>query len=48
VPKKNNFWYFGSILPREGDVDEDVRHRIKAAQIKWNQTSDILCDKTVP
>jgi hypothetical protein len=30
VPKKDTFRYLGSMLQRDGDIDEDVSHRIKA------------------
>ena len=33
------FRYLGSVLQKDGDIDEDVRHRISAG---------ILCDKRVP
>ena len=36
------------MLQRDGDIDADVNHRIKAGWIKWRQASDILCDKRVP
>ena len=48
VPKKDIFRYLGSILQRDGDIDTDVSHRIKARWIKWRQASGILCDKRVP
>jgi hypothetical protein len=32
------------ILQLDGDIDEDVSHRIKAGWLKWRQASDILCD----
>ena len=48
VPKKDTFWYLGSMLQRDEDIDADVSHRIKAGWIKWRQASDILCDKRVP
>ena len=35
VPKKDTFRYLGSMLQRDGDVDEDVSHRIKAGWMKW-------------
>ena len=47
VPKKDTFRYLGSMLQRDGDIDADVNHRIKAGWIKWRQASDILCDKRV-
>jgi hypothetical protein len=30
VPKKDTFRYLGSILQKDGDIDEDLNHRIKA------------------
>jgi mannitol/fructose-specific phosphotransferase system IIA component (Ntr-type) len=30
VPKKDVFRYLGSMLQKNGDIDEDVNHRIKA------------------
>ena len=45
VPKKDTFRYLGSMLQRDGDIDADVSHRIKAEWIKWRQASGILCDK---
>ena len=47
MPKKDTFQYLGSMLQRDGDIDADVSHRIKAGWIKWRQTSGILCDKRV-
>ena len=48
VPKKDTFRYLGSILQRDGDIDEDVSHGIKAMWMKWRQVSGVLCDKRVP
>ena len=48
VPKKDTFRYLGSMLHRDGEIDVDISHRIKAGWIKWRQASDILCDKRVP
>jgi hypothetical protein len=30
VSKKDTFHYMGSMLQKDGDIDEDVTHRIKA------------------
>ena len=48
MPKKDTFRYLRSMLQRDGDIDADVSHRIKAGWIKWRQASDVLCDKRVP
>jgi hypothetical protein len=36
------------MLQKDGDIDEDVRHRISAGWLKWCQASGVLCDKEVP
>ncbi|PVH48241.1 hypothetical protein PAHAL_4G288400 [Panicum hallii] len=33
---------------KDGDIDEDVRHRISAGWLKWRQASGVLCDRKVP
>jgi hypothetical protein len=48
VPQKDTIRYLGSMLRKNGDIDEDVNHRIKAWWMKWRQASAILCDKRVP
>ena len=48
VHKKDTFRYLGSMLQRDGDINADVSHRIKAGWTKWQQASGILCDKRVP
>jgi hypothetical protein len=48
VAKKDTFRYLGSMLQKDGDIDEDVRHRISAGWLKWRQVSGVLCDKRVP
>jgi hypothetical protein len=48
VPKKDTFRYLGSMLQKDGDINEDLSHRIKAGWLKWHQASDVLCDPKVP
>ncbi|KAG2574430.1 hypothetical protein PVAP13_7KG327680 [Panicum virgatum] len=48
VVQKDTFWYLGSVLQKDGDIDEDVRYRISAGWLEWWQASGILCDKRVP
>jgi hypothetical protein len=48
VPKKGTFHYLGSMLQKNGDIDEDVSRRIKAGWLKWRQGSNILYDPKVP
>ena len=48
VPQKETFRYSGSMLQKDGDIDEDVNHLIKAVWMKWRQVSSVLYDKRVP
>jgi hypothetical protein len=48
VPKKDTFRYLGSMLQKDGDIDEDVSHRIKADWLKWHRASGVLYDYRVP
>jgi hypothetical protein len=48
VPKKDTFRYLGSMLQKDGNIDEDLSHRIKASWLKWHQTSGVLCVSRVP
>jgi hypothetical protein len=34
VPKKDTFRYLGSMLQKDGDIDEDLSHRIKVDWLK--------------
>jgi hypothetical protein len=47
IPKKDTFRYLGSMLQKDGDINEDLSHRIKAGWLKWRQTSGVLCDPRV-
>ena len=35
------------MIQGNGEIDEDVSHRIGAGWLKWRLTSGILCDKKV-
>jgi hypothetical protein len=35
VPKKGTFYYLGSMLQKNDDIDEDLSHRIKVVWLKW-------------
>ncbi|KAF3678671.1 hypothetical protein FXO38_03136 [Capsicum annuum] len=48
VCKRDNFKYLGSVIQSNGEIDEDVSHRIGAGWMKWKLTSGVLCDKKVP
>ncbi|KAF3683178.1 putative ubiquinol oxidase 1, mitochondrial-like [Capsicum annuum] len=48
VCKKDSFKYLGSMIQWNGEIDEDVSHRIGAGWMKWKLASGVLCDKKVP
>ena len=48
VAHKDTFRYLSSMLQKDGDIDEDVKHRILAGWLKWRQASGVLCDRRVP
>ena len=48
IPKRDNFRYLGSIIRKDGDVSDDVIHRIKAGWIKWRSAIGVLCDRRIP
>jgi hypothetical protein len=37
VPKKDTSRYLGSMLKKNGDIDEHVNHRIKTDSLKWHK-----------
>ncbi|KAF3661239.1 hypothetical protein FXO38_11799 [Capsicum annuum] len=47
VCKRDSFKYFGVVIQGNGEIDEDVSHRIGAGWMKWKLASG-LCDKKVP
>jgi hypothetical protein len=47
VFKKDIFRYLGSMLQKDGDIDEDLSHRIKVSWLKKRQASVVLCDSSV-
>ncbi|PHU03773.1 Vacuolar protein sorting-associated protein 41 -like protein [Capsicum chinense] len=48
VCKRDRFKYLGSVIQSNGEIDEDVSHRIGAGWMKWKLASGVLCDKKVP
>lgn len=44
----DKFKYFGSIIQKEGEVEGDVTHRIKAGWLRWRAASGVMCDRKVP
>jgi hypothetical protein len=47
LPKKDKFKYLGSFIQRDGEIDDDVTHRIGMGWLKWRMASSVLCDKNI-
>ncbi|KAM2624012.1 hypothetical protein TB1_031028 [Malus domestica] len=48
IPKSDRFRYLGSILQKNGELNEDLNHRIQAGWMKWKSASGVLCDRRMP
>ncbi|VFQ82562.1 unnamed protein product [Cuscuta campestris] len=47
VPKVDRFQYLGSVIQADGELDEDVGHRVGVAWAKWRLASGVLCDPKI-
>ena len=45
---KDFFHYLGSIISNDGEIDEDVKHMIKAGWLKWRLSFGVLCGRRMP
>ncbi|KAK9140212.1 hypothetical protein Scep_009893 [Stephania cephalantha] len=48
VLKVNHFRYLGSIIQNDGNIENDVTHRIQAGWKKWRSATVVICDRNVP
>ncbi|XP_047263759.1 uncharacterized protein LOC124896264 [Capsicum annuum] len=48
ISKRDNFKYMGSMIQKDGEIDEDVNHWNGVGWMKWRLASGILYDKNVP
>ena len=48
ILRVERFRYLGSIMQEDGEIDEDINHRIKVGWQKWKNASGILCDRRIP
>lgn len=48
LPKKEHFRYLGSLISKDGELGDDVTHRIQVGWLKWKSASGILCDRRIP
>ncbi|EXB53610.1 putative alpha-ketoglutarate-dependent dioxygenase [Morus notabilis] len=48
IGASRKFRYLGSIVQHEGDIEEDIQHRIKAWWVKWKNATRVICDGKMP
>ena len=48
ISECTEFKYLGSIVNNMATCDEDVKHRINVAWMKWRENSSIFCDRKMP
>ncbi|XP_026431521.1 LRR receptor-like serine/threonine-protein kinase GSO2 [Papaver somniferum] len=48
VPRTNSFRYLGSIIQKDGGIEEDIRQQTQSGWEKWRLASGVLCDGKVP
>ena len=42
IPQSDSFRYLGSIISKDGEIDENGEHRIKTRWLKWRLASGVL------
>jgi Reverse transcriptase (RNA-dependent DNA polymerase) len=48
IPQVTKFRYLGSIVQSDGEINEDITHRIQAGWLKWRKASGVICDRKMP
>jgi hypothetical protein len=48
IPVDEYFRYLGSIIQKDGELDNNVAHRIKAGLLKWRSATSILYNRNIP
>ena len=48
ILQSDSFLYLGSIISKDGEIDKDVEHRIKAEWLKWRLAYGVLCERRMP
>ena len=46
--KRKSFQYFGLIIPKNGEIEKDVNHRIREWWTKQSSESSVVCDCRMP
>ena len=48
ISECTEFKYLGSIVNNVATCDDDVKHRINVAWMKWRENSSVFCDRKMP
>ncbi|XP_070046155.1 uncharacterized protein [Nicotiana tomentosiformis] len=48
IPIRGSFKYLGSVIQGDGEINEDVTHRIGMGVMKWRLASGVLYEKKMP
>ena len=48
LKKVCSYHLLGSIIQKDGEINSDVNHRIKAGWLKWRSATKVLCDRNIP
>lgn len=48
IPPTSKFQYLGSIIQEDGEIEENVMHRIKAGWLKWRNDFGTLFNHKIP
>nr|XP_009629765.1 uncharacterized protein LOC104119869 [Nicotiana tomentosiformis] len=48
ISRRGSLKCLGSIIQGDGEIDEDITHRIGAGRMKWRLASSVLCNKNMP
>ena len=47
IRQRYSYVYLGSIISKDGEIEEDVEHRKRARWLKWRLASKVLCDRCI-
>lgn len=48
IPKSESYWSLGSTDHKDGEIEQDVNHKIRARWMKWRSASKVLCYCRIP
>ena len=47
IQKSEKFWYLSFIFSKDGEIVDDITHRIQVSWLKWRATFGVLCNRRV-